>query len=79
MLDPLKEVQAEIAACLYGFSDYEQSTIKLNGSDWTHNAARLLAQRAILGLDNTAQDTGQTAQTTDNKDASDKEETTDEI
>lgn len=71
MLDPLKEVQAEIAACLYGFSDYEQSTIKLNGSDWTHNAARLLAQRAILGLDNTAQDTGQT----DTTYPSDEEET----
>lgn len=47
-LDPVKEVQAEILACQNGFSTYEDSTLRLNGSDFDANVARLEQELKML-------------------------------
>ncbi|MBR1625588.1 MAG: phage portal protein [Bacteroidales bacterium] len=41
MLDPTKEISAEVMACQYGLSTYSDSATRLNGSDWDANIERL--------------------------------------
>ena len=41
MLDPTKEISAEVMACEYGLSTYSDSATRLNGSDWDGNISRL--------------------------------------
>ena len=40
-LDPVKEVNAEILAVAHGFTTNEDAAIRLNGSDWNSNIAKL--------------------------------------
>lgn len=40
-LDPTKEIEAEIKAVEHGFSTHEQSTIKLNGGQWSANIRQI--------------------------------------
>lgn len=48
MLDPTKEISAEVMACQYGLSTYSDSTTKLNGSDWDANIERLTVENPKL-------------------------------
>ncbi len=48
MLDPTKEISAEVMACQYGLSTYSDSTTKLNGSDWDANVERLAVENPKL-------------------------------
>ena len=48
MLDPTKEIEAEVLAILHGFSTHEQSTIKLNGGQWQDNVAQLAIENDQL-------------------------------
>lgn len=48
MLDPTKEISAEVMACEYGLSTYSDSATRLNGSDWDANIERLGAERKKL-------------------------------
>ena len=48
-LDPVKEITAEILACSEGFSTHEQSTTKLNGSEWNKNVDQLNLENEKLG------------------------------
>ena len=48
-LDPVKEITAEILACSEGFSTHEQSTTKLNGSEWNKNVDQLKLENEKLG------------------------------
>jgi len=41
MLDPTKEISAEVMACQHGLSTYSDSATRLNGSDWDANIERL--------------------------------------
>lgn len=55
MLDPTKEITAEVLAINAGFSTHEQSTIKLNGGQWNDNITQLAIEQELLkdvGLDN---------------------------
>lgn len=57
MLDPTKEISAEISAISAGFSTHEQSTIKLNGGQWNDNVTQLAIEQQLLkdaGLDNSS-------------------------
>lgn len=48
-LDPVKEITAEILACSEGFSTHEQSTVKLNGGQWSKNVETLARENEKLG------------------------------
>ena len=48
MLDPTKEINAEIMAIGMGFSTHEQSTIKLNGGQWHDNVTQLAIEEQLL-------------------------------
>ena len=48
MLDPTKEINAEILAISRGFSTHEQSTIKLNGGQWHDNVTQLAIEEQLL-------------------------------
>ena len=48
MLDPTKEIEAEVLAIQHGFSTHEQSTIKLNGGQWQDNVAQLAIENDQL-------------------------------
>lgn len=48
MLDPTKEISAEIMACEYGLSTYSDSATRLNGSDWDGNVERLAVENPKL-------------------------------
>lgn len=48
MLDPTKEIAAEITAISAGFSTHEQSTIKLNGGQWHDNVTQLAIEEQLL-------------------------------
>lgn len=48
MLDPTKEIAAEVAAIAAGFSTHEASTIKLGGGQWGDNVAQLEVERRRL-------------------------------
>ena len=48
MLDPTKEIDAEVRAIQHGFSTHEQSTIKLNGGQWQDNVAQLAIENDQL-------------------------------
>lgn len=48
MLDPTKEIEAEVLAIAHGFSTHEQSTIKLNGGQWQDNVAQLAIENDQL-------------------------------
>lgn len=55
MLDPTKEITAEIMAINAGFSTHEQSTIKLNGGQWNDNVTQLAIEEReleVAGLKN---------------------------
>jgi lambda family phage portal protein len=47
-LNPVQEIQAEILAVHHGFSTHEQSTVRLNGGNWTNNVERLAVEQAQL-------------------------------
>lgn len=47
-LDPVKEITAEILACGEGFSTREQSTIRLNGGQWSTNVDQLQRENEKL-------------------------------
>ena len=47
-LDPVKEVNAEILACQNGFSTYEDSALRLNGSDFNANVERLATELKLM-------------------------------
>ena len=47
-LDPVKEVEAEILACKNGLSTHEDSALRLNGSDFDANIARLKIERDMI-------------------------------
>ena len=46
MLDPTKEIQAEMMACENGFSTYGDSALRLNGSDFDANIEQLTREKA---------------------------------
>ncbi len=48
MLDPTKEIEAEVMAIEHGFSTHEQSTIRLNGGQWQENVTQLAIERQQL-------------------------------
>lgn len=48
MLDPTKEIEAEVLAITHGFSTHEQSTIKLNGGQWQENVTQLAIENEQL-------------------------------
>lgn len=48
VLDPVKEITAEILACQEGFSTHEQSTIRLNGGKWDSNVKQLQRENEKL-------------------------------
>lgn len=48
MLDPTKEIEAEVLAIQHGFSTHEQSTIKLNGGQWQENVTQLAIENDQL-------------------------------
>lgn len=48
MLDPLKEITAEILACENGFSTRADSAIKINGSQWDSNVTQLKRENQQL-------------------------------
>lgn len=48
MLDPTKEISAEVMACEYGLSTYSDSATRLNGSDWDGNISRLYVENEKL-------------------------------
>lgn len=48
MLDPVKEINAEILACANGFSTHEDSALRINGSDFSSNAEQLIREAALL-------------------------------
>ena len=48
MLDPTKEIEAEVLAIQHGFSTHEQSTIKLNGGQWQENVTQLAIENEQL-------------------------------
>lgn len=48
MLDPTKEISAEVMACEYGLSTYSDSATRLNGSDWNANVERLSTENEKL-------------------------------
>lgn len=48
MLDPTKEISAEVMACQYGLSTYSDSATRLNGSDWDANIERLKTETEKL-------------------------------
>ena len=48
MLDPTKEISAEVMACEYGLSTYSDSATRLNGSDWDGNISRLAIENQKL-------------------------------
>lgn len=47
-LDPVKEVNAEILACQNGFSTYEDSALRINGSDFNANVERLATELKLM-------------------------------
>lgn len=46
MLDPTKEIQAEVMACENGFSTHADSALRLNGSDFDSNIEQLAREKA---------------------------------
>lgn len=61
-LDPIKEVNAEILACQYGMSTFEQSTVRLNGGTWNKNIEHRIKENVKLAeakaiFDSTSQTT----------------------
>lgn len=48
MLDPVKEITAEILACENGFSTRADSAIKINGSQWDSNITQLKRENQQL-------------------------------
>lgn len=48
MLDPTKEIEAEVLACANGFSTHEDSALRINGSDFASNVARLAREVELL-------------------------------
>lgn len=48
MLDPVKEITAEILACENGFSTRSDSAIKINGSQWDSNVTQLKRENRQL-------------------------------
>lgn len=48
MLDPTKEISAEVMACEYGLSTYSDSATRLNGSDWDANIERIAIENKKL-------------------------------
>lgn len=44
MLDPEKEIRAEVMACENGFSTHEDSALRLNGSDFSANIEQLVRE-----------------------------------
>ena len=48
MLDPVKEITAEILACENGFSTRADSAIKINGSQWDSNVIQLKRENQQL-------------------------------
>ena len=54
MLDPTKEISAEIMACENGFSTRAQSAIKLNGSEFTKNVSSLKSENKMISEANSA-------------------------
>jgi len=41
MLDPTKEIKAEVEAIIHGFSTHEASAVRINGSQWQDNIKQL--------------------------------------
>lgn len=41
MLDPTKEIKAEVEAIVHGFSTHEASAVRINGSQWQDNIKQL--------------------------------------
>jgi len=52
MLDPVKEITAEILSCENGFSTHADSAIKLNGSQWDSNIEQLKTENEQLSRAN---------------------------
>lgn len=48
MLEPIKEINAELIACRNGISTYEDSALRINGSDFEANVERLAQERAVM-------------------------------
>ena len=48
MLDPVKEINAEIMACNNGFSTHEDSALRLNGSEFTSNVEQLMREQELM-------------------------------
>ena len=48
MLDPIKEVTAEILACEQGFSTRAESSMRLNGSEFSKNISALKKENPLL-------------------------------
>lgn len=47
-LDPTKEINAELAAVEAGITTREAAAVRINGSDWDDNVARLARENAML-------------------------------
>ena len=59
-LDPTKEIQAELAAVDAGITTREAAAVRINGSDWDSNVARLSREnRALADATATAQEGGE--------------------
>lgn len=59
-LDPVKEITAEIMAVSEGFSTHEDSTIRLNGGEWSTNMDQLIRENEKLSeLKGDSRDTSQ--------------------
>jgi lambda family phage portal protein len=48
MLDPQKEIAAEVLACANGFSTHEDSALRLNGSDFSANVEQLEREAVMM-------------------------------
>ena len=48
MLDPVKEINAEVMACANGFSTHEDSALRLNGSDFSANVEQLIREQTQM-------------------------------
>lgn len=51
-LDPIKEINAEVAAIREGITTREQSTIRINGGQWDSNVERLMRENEKLAQAN---------------------------
>lgn len=48
MLDPIKEISAEVMACENGFSTRSESTMRLNGTEYYRNVTELKSENGLL-------------------------------